>query len=42
MEDFRKKDLHVLHFNANSLLPKVDDIRYFAISQNFFKQRTRY
>ena len=28
MQDFRKKSLDVLNLNVNSLLPKIDDIRY--------------
>ena len=27
---FRSKEIHLIHLNVNSLLPKVDEIRYIA------------
>ena len=31
---FQKKDLHILHLNINSLLPKLDEIRFIAKESN--------
>ena len=34
MDDFRKKSLHILQLNVNSLLPEIDDISYIAKQSN--------
>ena len=31
---FKKKSLHILHLNINSLLPKIDEIRFIAKQSN--------
>ena len=31
---FRKKGLHILHLNINSLLPKIDEMRFIAKQSN--------
>ena len=31
---FKKRGLHFLHLNVNSLLPKIDKIRYIATLSN--------
>ena len=31
---FSKKGLHILHLNINSLLPKIDEIRFIAKQSN--------
>ena len=31
---FEKKGLHILHLNIDSLLPKIDEIRYVAKQSN--------
>ena len=32
---FKKRGLHIIHLNINSLLPKIDEIRHIAKSSNF-------
>ena len=32
--DFKKRGLHLLHLNINSLLPKIDELRYIAKNSN--------
>ena len=34
MEVFSRKSLHILHLNINSLLPKIDEIRFIAKQSN--------
>ena len=31
---FRAKENHLTHLNVNKLLPKIDEIRYIAVSAN--------
>ena len=31
---FKKRGLHIIHLNVNSLLPKIDEIRHIAKSSN--------
>ena len=34
MKYFRKKSLHILHLNVNSLITKIDEIHFIAKQSN--------